>query len=91
MRMCFRIDRVASIEKVVGSTGLNTGVLSAAFHKYAYDSVCPEEARRACPEASRRAVSKGGVVFDSPGEYVAILVNHSTKCRELGKWFVSWG
>jgi len=81
--MCFRIDRVASIEKVVGSTGLNTGVLSAAFHKYAYDSVCPEEARR--------AVSKGGVVFDSPGEYVAILVNHSTKCRELGKWFVSWG
>jgi hypothetical protein len=52
MRLCFRIDRVASIEKVVGSTGLNTAVLSAAFHKYAYDSVRPEEARR--------AVSKGG-------------------------------
>jgi hypothetical protein len=54
MRLCFRIDRVASIEKVAGSTGLNTGVLSAAFHKYAYESVRAEEARRACPEASRR-------------------------------------
>jgi hypothetical protein len=51
MRLCFRIDRAVSIEKVVGSTGLNTGVLSAAFNKYAYDSVRAEEARR--------AVSKG--------------------------------
>jgi hypothetical protein len=82
MRLRFRINCVASIEKVVGSTGLNTGVLSAAFHKYACKSVRPEEARR--------AVSKGGVIFDSPGEYVAILVNHSTKCRKLGKRFGSW-
>jgi len=50
MRPCFRIDRVASIEKVVGSTGLNIGVLSAAFNKCGYDSVRAEEARRACPE-----------------------------------------
>jgi len=28
MRLCFRIDRVASIETVVGPTGLTTGVLS---------------------------------------------------------------
>ena len=29
MRLCFRIDRVASIETGVGPIGLNTGVLNA--------------------------------------------------------------
>ena len=59
MRLCFRIDRVASIEKVVGSTGLNTGVLSAAFQKYAYDSVRAEEARRAVSKPALSPVEPG--------------------------------
>jgi len=45
--------------------------LSTAFHKYAYESVRPEEAWK--------AVSKGEAVVDSPEEYVAILMKHSTK------------
>ncbi len=44
--------------------------LSAAFHKYAHESVRPEEARR--------AVSKGGIGIRSPGEYVAVLMNQRT-------------
>jgi hypothetical protein len=31
------------------------------------------------PEEARRAVSKGEAVVDSPEEYVAILMKHSTK------------
>ena len=44
--------------------------LSTAFHKYAYESVRPEEAWK--------AVSKGEAVVDSPDEYVAILMKNST-------------
>ncbi len=35
---------------------------------------CPEPSRRACPER----VEGGRAVFDSPGEYVAILMTQST-------------
>jgi hypothetical protein len=44
--------------------------LRAAFRKYAYESVDPEEARR--------AVSKGGRDSGLPKKYVAILMKRST-------------
>ena len=51
--------------------------LSGTFHKYAYESVRPEEARR--------AVSKGRAVFGSPGEYVAIRVESLSKQYHIGQ------